>query len=53
MKGVVFTEFLCLVERRHGLPLLDEELQSAALSAGGRWTFEIREQEAVPCPTAT
>lgn len=38
MKGVVFTEFLTLVERRHGLPLLDEVLQSAAPANGGAYT---------------
>lgn len=38
MKGVVFTEFLELVERRHGLPLLDEVLRAAAPANGGAYT---------------
>jgi Haem-NO-binding len=38
MKGVIFTEFLALVEERFGLKMVDEILQSAELDSGGAYT---------------
>lgn len=38
MKGIVFTEFLDLVENKFGLTLLDELLQKSSLESGGIYT---------------
>ena len=38
MKGVVFTEFLDLVEQRHGLGAVDAMLLAASLPNGGAYT---------------
>lgn len=38
MKGIVFTEFLDMVELHHGLEVLDAVLQAAAPANGGAYT---------------
>ena len=38
MKGLVFTEFADLVERRFGLELLDRVIETAAPGSRGAWT---------------
>lgn len=38
MKGIIFTEFLNLVEERFGLEIVDEILQVANLKSGGAYT---------------
>lgn len=38
MKGVVFTEFLEMIESRYSLEVLDEVVRSAALPSGGGYT---------------
>lgn len=38
MKGIVFAEFLDMVERHHGLEVVDAMLQAAAPASGGAYT---------------
>lgn len=38
MKGVVFTEFLDMVEKRHGADLVDDIVEDCHLSSGGAYT---------------
>ncbi|MGC6431549.1 MAG: heme NO-binding domain-containing protein [Jejuia sp.] len=38
MKGIIFTEFLDLVERKFGLEVVDEMLNSSNLESGGIYT---------------
>lgn len=38
MKGVIFTEFLALVEEKFGLAVSDEIIQSSDLESGGAYT---------------
>ena len=38
MKGIVFTEFLEMVEDRHGLDFCDELLEGTDLASGGVYT---------------
>ena len=38
MKGVVFTEFVEMVEARFGLPMLDRIIEAAQLPSGGAYS---------------
>jgi len=38
MKGIIFTEFLDLVEEKFGLPMVDQIIQQSELKSGGIYT---------------
>jgi len=38
MKGIVFTEFLDLVEKKYGLAMVDDLIENSELSSGGVYT---------------